>query len=246
MPDLNDIAKSIKDEWERRARSPSREFFVASHEGWDTPASRDAQARIDVEALLRFIDLGDAARREFLEIGCGSGRLAPHFAACFRSYTGFDISPTMVQVARERCGSIPNARFFESDGISVPEGARDRLYDYAFAPAVLIHCPRDVCEALVSAAMRQLGVGGELRIQVFADENDPEGITPGPDAGIVDRANKIQASASAAQSGLIVGTHYDGHRFRFAEAQAWLRSVGQARLFRFDQYHIYAIVVRRA
>src|SRR5688572_21889443 len=221
MADPGDIARTIKTEWERRARSPDREFFVASHEGWDTEAGREKQAWLDAEYALLFVDLVAAAGQDVLEIGCGSGRLVPYIAPRFRSYTGFDISPTMVDVARARCASYRNARFFESDGTSVPEGARDRSYDFALAAAVLIHCPKDICEKIAASAIGQIRVGGRLRVQLLADITDPEGIVPGSsvgipdDPGIAERVAGVEHAVTADQQRLISGTHYEGHRFRY-------------------------------
>jgi SAM-dependent methyltransferase len=242
MPDPGDVARTIKEEWERRARSPSREFFVASHEGWDSPESRERQARSDAALMLTAVDLDATRSQDALEIGCGSGRLVPYVAPHFRSYTGIDVSKTMIEAARERCRDLPNARFAESDGVSLPEEARDRLYDFALAVAVLIHCPKDVCEALVAATMRQLRKGGQLRLQVFADYDDPEGIAAGEGAAVVEDTRRIEASVTPEQAALIASTHYVGHRFRFAEARAWLSRMGAAQVFRPDRVHMYAVV----
>jgi SAM-dependent methyltransferase len=251
MSDAEDLAKTIKDEWERRARSPDREFFVASHQGWNTEDGREKQARNDARNFLLLLDLGKTAGQDILEIGCGSGRLVPYIAPHFRTYTGFDISPTMIEVARKRCASVENARFFESDGVSIPKGACDRQYDVAVAAAVLIHCPKDICETLVDAAMKQIRVGGRLRLQMYADPSDPEGIASGKDLGVWDesgtpnRAAMIEEGATADQRQLIAGTHYDGHRFRYAEAKEWLSRLGDARLFRVTPLHLYADVIRK-
>jgi SAM-dependent methyltransferase len=186
-----------------------------------------------------------------LEIGCGSGRLVPYLAPHFRSYTGFDIAPTMLDVARRRAAAIANARFFESDGLSVPAGAQDRLYDFGLAAAVLIHCSKEVCERLAESAFRQIRPGGRLRLEMYADYNDPEGIIPGsalgmPDQGVIpERAEQIERSVTSRQQEHIEGTQYEGHRFRYAEAREWLDRLGEARLYRVSPLHIYADVVRR-
>src|SRR5262245_50878197 len=103
MSSADDIVKSMKAEWERRARSPSREFFVASHEGWDTEAGRERQAQHDAGLFLTGVDFQTAKTQDALELGCGSGRLVPYIAPRFRTYTGFDISKTMLEAAARRC-----------------------------------------------------------------------------------------------------------------------------------------------
>lgn len=47
-----------------------------------------------------------------LEIGCGSGHLAQRFVAAGYDYTGVDISPQMLELARKRCA---DARFEQAD-----------------------------------------------------------------------------------------------------------------------------------
>src|SRR5262245_34043891 len=89
-------AAVLKRDWERRARSPSRDFFVASHPGWNDPVQWAARARIEAGALLLGMD--DAALRKghMLEIGCGVGRLAQPYLERVKSYTGIDIAEGMI------------------------------------------------------------------------------------------------------------------------------------------------------
>ena len=47
-----------------------------------------------------------------LEIGCGSGHLASRFVAAGYTYTGVDVSPQMLELARNRC---PEAQFEQAD-----------------------------------------------------------------------------------------------------------------------------------
>ncbi len=50
--------------------------------------------------------------KSVLEIGCGSGHLASRFLNAGYDYTGIDISPQMLALARQRC---PMARFEQGD-----------------------------------------------------------------------------------------------------------------------------------
>lgn len=50
--------------------------------------------------------------RSVLEIGCGSGHLASRFITAGYVYTGVDLSPQMLELARKRC---PEAHFVQAD-----------------------------------------------------------------------------------------------------------------------------------
>jgi SAM-dependent methyltransferase len=81
----------LKRQWDARARSPARDFFVASIPGWDDPEHWHAQARLDVASLLHDVPDRTAAGFDVLEIGCGVGRLAAELAPRCRTYTGVDV-----------------------------------------------------------------------------------------------------------------------------------------------------------
>src|SRR5688572_25086345 len=141
---LDDWARLLKREWEARGTLPSRDLFVASHPGWNDPVAWERTAATEVELFLAGLDADWLRTVEVLELGCGSGRLARRLRAATRSYTGFDIAPSMVAAAQQRCADLDGARFFVGDGLSVPAGARDRAYGLVLAVAVFIHCPRAV------------------------------------------------------------------------------------------------------
>lgn len=50
--------------------------------------------------------------RKILEIGCGTGRLASKFHQAGYDYTGFDLSESMLQIARQR---TPSVSFIQGD-----------------------------------------------------------------------------------------------------------------------------------
>ena len=175
-PDADGWAGVLARHWEERAASPSRDFFVASHPGWDDPVAWEATARRDAELFLHGLDADWLAGADVLEIGCGVGRLARSLCERVAGYTGVDIAPGMVAEARARCADLDTARFCVGDGLGLPAEARDRHYDLVLSVAVLIHCPREVIERLVRAGYEQLRPGGQLRLQLRADPGDPTGL----------------------------------------------------------------------
>jgi len=246
--DEHDEARRLRAAWDERGRSAGRDFYVASHPGWDDPQRRLVQARVDADMLLHGLT-DRLSALDVLEIGCGVGRLAALIAPRARSYTGLDIAPSMLAEARARHGALAGARFLECDGLGVPAAARDRSYGLVFAHAVLIHCPRAVCAAWLASALDVLAPGGELRCQLRADPSDPGGLAAAAPAAVIDVwAQQAEAAARPVELELALPPDYMGHAFGWEDAQQLVREVarGPADLLRLDPAHLYIRIVRPA
>lgn len=240
-------AQMLLQNWERRAQSPDRDFFVASHPGWDDPETWERLARDHSEAMLYELDRAALARQQVLEIGCGVGRLGAHLGDVFEGYTGVDIAPGMVAQARRTHAGRDDLRFLVGDGLTVPTPARDREYGLVLALAVFIHCPRDVIASLISDAWPLVQPGGSFRMQIRADPNDPTGIISVPSIDeVYETASKIEADVTPAQAELVEGIYYMGDEFGYDELQAFLEKLtdGTVRLYRTDRIHTYAVIDR--
>lgn len=265
-----DVAKT-RAEWEARARSRYRNFYVASHFGFDRPEAWERQARADVQALLHRLEwdregcIGETPFHEVeaLEIGCGVGRLAVQLEPKLKSYTGFDIAPTMVEAAR--AGSPRSCRFFVGSGDAIPQAARDRAYQLVIAWAVFIHCNLRVCAAMVRAAREVLAPGGQIRCQLLGDPKDPSGYLapPASDVAVEDaatgargephapgttkpRRHELEGAVAEEALALIENTDYKGHEFGFEEARALFVDAGfvDPIVLRFDPAHVYVCARR--
>jgi SAM-dependent methyltransferase len=239
-----DLAGRLGERWEARARSPHRDLYVASHPGWNDPAAWAAQAELDVGNMLYQVDREALRGFHVLDIGCGVGRLAHPLAQRAATYTGFDISPSMVGEARRRCAPAENARFFVSDGLSVPEAARDRQYDLALSVAVFIHCPKEISAGLVRSAYASLAPGGQLRFQFRADPSDTEGLVALQPAEV--HAEGAELALDPEQALLTFDEDYSTHAFRYAELERFLEALtpGSVTLIRVDALHIYGWIER--
>lgn len=248
-PEPDDVeawAKVLKQNWELRSRNPKRDFYVASHRGWDDPGRWSRQAEVDIQTMFWGLEPQAVRGWQVLEVGCGVGRLAEPLLGRVGGYTGFDVAPGLVEEARSRCRDLERARFFVGDGLGVPEEARDRDYDLALAVAVFIHCPRTIIESNIRSACSLLRPGAELRIQVLADPEDAEGIES-LEAASTDHAEMQAVEDEEADEEvleLIEDHYYMGDRFGHAELEPFLRDAtgAEVTVFRPTLQHMYAIL----
>lgn len=244
--------RRLKAEWEERARSPMRDFFIASHRGWDDPEAWDAQARADVGFAFSRLEEPWLSEAHLLEVGCGVGRLVPHIRPKVASYTGTDISPSIVEEARRRCESIEGARFFETDGSSIPVGAVDREYDLILIFAVFIHCPLEVIRETLEATKAVIAPGGRIRFSIRGDSEDHEGIVA-PVGHVEEVAatidDTVEQLTDMGVEELVNDRAYTGHGFRYAEAKELMEQIfagDELMLVRTDPFTIYVEVTRDA
>ncbi len=248
--DVRGWAELLRENWDSFARSRYRDFFVASHRGWDDPETWKAQAEFDAAIVLHELDPERLRGFDVLEVGCGVGRLALVVAPRVRSYTGFDLAPRMVEEARVRCSRLEHARFFVGDGLSVPSPAADRPYALAFALAVFIHCPREVIRSMIASVHEILSPGGEFRFQLRADASDPTGIRPVEEAPIdVEPPRREEGALSAAEvralgeiEAATKDRYYMGHAFRHAEVEPFVGAAApgaRLRVLRFGRDDLY-------
>ena len=103
-----------------------------------------------------------------LDVGCGSGRLAFQFKS---GYTGIDITPSYVQMARER---FPNLTWVEGDCRALP--FPDESFDRTWSSNLLIHLPWDD----ISLALKEMARVTRKAIYLsstFDDSSDVKIIT---------------------------------------------------------------------
>jgi 2-polyprenyl-3-methyl-5-hydroxy-6-metoxy-1,4-benzoquinol methylase/glycosyltransferase involved in cell wall biosynthesis len=91
---------------------------------------------IDADTVRHFCDFANVAQalalppdRRLLDVGCGSGWLSEYFARLGYDVTGVDISPDLVEVARERVARVPYGADHET-----PLRCRFLVHDVEGAP----------------------------------------------------------------------------------------------------------------
>jgi len=111
-------------------RAPGGWDAVASwYDGWVGKGGSEHHKRLAIPAV---IDLLQAKSGEhIIDIGAGQGVLAPYIAKTGAKYTGVDVSPKLLDLAREHHGK--NGRFLKADAASLQttQGITAQSYDAA-------------------------------------------------------------------------------------------------------------------
>jgi ubiquinone/menaquinone biosynthesis C-methylase UbiE len=139
---------------------------------WDALAAADtdvyvgdpARARRELDDL--FGRLGDDPRGGVcVEVGCGPGRMTGALAARFERVLALDVSPAMVDRAREAVPA-PNVEFRAVSGVAL-DGVPDGCADVVVCYLVLQHLPRRRLVArYLEEFARVLAPGGRAFVQL--------------------------------------------------------------------------------
>ncbi|MGA8845029.1 MAG: class I SAM-dependent methyltransferase [Nocardioides sp.] len=105
---------------------------------------------------------GEVAGLEVLDAGCGSGPLSAALHAKGAIVSGFDLSPAMVELARERLGQGADVRVADLGG---PLPYPDNAFDLVVA-SLSLHYVKDWASALAELR-RVLKPGGRLTVSII-------------------------------------------------------------------------------
>jgi SAM-dependent methyltransferase len=126
----------LQSDWNRYAKADPlwaiRTDPAMKNRQWELHAFFETGQR-EIEDLMRYADsLGvEPGRRHALDFGCGVGRLTRALADNFDQVLGVDISPAMLELAREYNAHIPNCTFVQNTEPSfraLPAGNFDLIY----------------------------------------------------------------------------------------------------------------------
>jgi len=132
---------------------------------WDDPVMQGYMSRWD--GPLFFETLGDMSRKDVLEIGVGTGRIARQVLGrgC-RHLTGIDFSPKTIGEAKENLADYPNVELVCGD---IADFVRRSAFDIAYSVLTFMHI-EDKPTALKSVA-GSLKTGGRIVLSV-AEEGE--------------------------------------------------------------------------
>lgn len=163
-----DFAEVMKRDWNRRAEENSR-WYINTVRLDQTEAEFDATGLNEINTLilpeLVLMTGGrDPRGLNFLEIGCGIGRMTKHLASIFGEVHSTDVSGEMIRQARERLSHLPNVHLHETSGVdfaALPDG----YFDVAFSAYVFQHVPdKAVIASNIREAYRVVKPGGIVRV----------------------------------------------------------------------------------
>ncbi len=106
-----------------------------------------------------------AARHgRILDLGCGPGRCLAALKRAFPAseLTGLDLSPFMLELARDRLAAGGGASLVHADARETP--FEERTFDAITAIHLLGHVPRGAALAVLAEARRLLAPGGRLLV----------------------------------------------------------------------------------
>lgn len=155
----------------------------------------DRAARLSPEASVALYSLGDPLRlaiataevvdimrawqllgreRALLDIGCGVGRMEQALAPEVGFITGIDVSPVMLELARQRCASRTNVDFRLADGQNLERFATSSVDGVLAVDCFpyLVQCGMQLAERHITDAARVLKPGGYLLLFNFSYRGD--------------------------------------------------------------------------
>jgi ubiquinone/menaquinone biosynthesis C-methylase UbiE len=138
------------------------DYLTITRTAYDTVAESYAEevpARLESDPVLRsmFSAFADQVSGPVMEVGCGPGHVAAHLATLGLDVTGTDLSPKMIEVARQR---HPDIRFevCSMTALDLPDGSLGGIV----SSWSLLHLPPDVVPVAFAEFRRVLAPGGLL------------------------------------------------------------------------------------
>ena len=202
--DLNKAKKTMRRDWDQRARRDAFLYIASWRKDWDEASffeSGEKDYLGVVHPILQKLQL-DPANSSMVELGCGTGRMTRSFAQRFQSVTGVDISAEMQSRAKEYLRSFSNIRWVLSNGETLP-CIESASVDFVFSYLVLQHMPnKEVVCGSIREMMRILRPGGAFLFQ-FNGSYQPtmnwrgrtvSAILDGIDSAGLHRASRLFAS----------------------------------------------------
>jgi SAM-dependent methyltransferase len=164
--------------WDRRAAEDAF-YFVDNRLDYRNPDLERfwADGEADLRSLLEQLELSIEPTDVVVDIGCGVGRLTRAIAARAASVVASDVSPRMLELAREHNRHLTNVRWMLGDG-STLAGVADASADACVSHVVFQHIPDpEITLSYIAEMGRVLRRGGWAAFQV---SNDPSLHARGP------------------------------------------------------------------
>lgn len=149
------------------SRQVVREGYEVIGEDYDSRRQKRERANIDwLDSLAPYLPTEGTA----VDLGCGAGvPITRYFADRGFTITGYDLSPKMIDLARQ---NVPNASF---EGASMEDlDLMPSSLDLVVSFYAIIHVDRDKHELLFKDIFRWLRTGGKAFLCLGANDNPSE------------------------------------------------------------------------
>ena len=97
-----------------------------------------------------------------LDFGCGTGIFSCQAARLSERVVGVDVSPGILEIARQVCGGVTNIELLLTDGERLPFD--DASFDWIVARETLCYVPDAQLDKVLAEFARMLGAGGRLLV----------------------------------------------------------------------------------
>ena len=190
----------MRDDWDRRAREDAKAFIYTGTA--DFVSSGQANYNQLLRPYLPILLRGRPARGcRVVEIGCGIGRMTEWLAADFGWVDAIDVSPAMIDTARQRLSRFSNIALHVGRGSDLGPIA-DASADLVFSYIVFQHIPsRAAIEGYVADAARVLKPGGAFKFQLNGDQS-PEYLAHQRDTWLGEAFSEAEVAGMLAATGL--------------------------------------------
>jgi SAM-dependent methyltransferase len=157
----------MRRDWDDRARRNAFHYIASWRREWDRESFLSSGEE-DFERLVAPILIRNglpSTGEAMLELGCGAGRMTHSFARRFKHVYAVDISPQMLQQAREIHSTRSNILWLLSNGADLA-CVNSNSFDFVFSYLVLQHLPVEaLTRHYLEEMLRVLRPGGAFLFQ---------------------------------------------------------------------------------
>lgn len=163
--------EKLKAEWEEVGADSDYRLFIKGDMtiSWNNEYTFKGSGLADTKYICEYLKNNGFKLKQydFLEIGCGVGRMAEFLSEHVHKYIGIDISSTMVKRAQERC---PGLKFLTAHSLKEVE---PNSIDMVFSYGVFQHIPKTLARKYFKEAKKILKQNGYIVFQLpIASDNN--------------------------------------------------------------------------
>lgn len=134
----------MRQEWDARARKDAFYYIASWRKDWsasDFLKSGEQDYEHLVAPVLDRVGFFPAGKT-MLELGCGAGRMTHSFSIHFDDVIAVDVSPEMLNRAKQLLSDVRNIKWKQANGANLGEILTGSI-DFAFSYLVLQHLPNE-------------------------------------------------------------------------------------------------------